>query len=114
MSNAFEILRDPGSAEAVTRWFHPNGYGMLRRLSVTHNVSGQIPLAPVVRLLESGTSLLLVAENPTSAPVSISAEFVQPQNFGPAEDDSRTLRLILAPESGHVAVWKKNNVSDVV
>lgn len=109
VSNAFETLHNPSSAEVVTRWFNPNGYAMLRRLSVTHNAPGRIPIAPVVRLLENGTSLLLVAENPTSAPVSISAEFVQSQNFTPAGDDDRTLRLILDPESGHIAVWEKGS-----
>lgn len=107
VSNAFETLRDPSSAKAILRWFQPQGYAMLRQLCVTHGGTGQIPLAPVVRLLENDTSLLLVSENPTAVPVSIRAGFVRPQTIASAEDGGSTLCWTVPPESGHITVWKK-------
>ena len=112
VANAYETQRDVASAQAIARWFVPQGYAALRQLSVTHGAAQRIPLAPVVRLLETDSHWLLVAQNPTGAPVSVSAEFAQPQAF-PAqklsaqEADSHVLRLILQPQSGRVITWPK-------
>lgn len=107
LSNAFETLRDFSSAEILTRWFIPQGYSLLSRLSVTRSLEASIPLAPLVRLLETDTQWLLVEQNPTAHPVSVSLEFKTPQKHSEGTDP-HTMRTILSPESGRLFVWDKS------
>ncbi|MDD4850514.1 MAG: beta-galactosidase [Gemmiger sp.] len=104
----FEQSKDPAAADAITRWMQPQGYSILRRLSSTRVMQDDISLAPLVRLLETEDEWILAAVNHTKLPVSITAEFAEPQKIAAPESDENTLRLILKAETGTLFTWKKN------
>jgi beta-galactosidase GanA len=107
VSDSYEISRKNETAEAITRWFYPQGYAMIRHMSITHLMPDVVPVSPVVRLLENKAHRMLVAVNPTKNPVSVSIEFKKEQNLAELSSDGYTLRLIIQPLDGKVLTWNK-------
>ena len=107
-ANRFDRTKDDADADVITRWMVSQGYALFRKLSATSVVQQSIPLAPVIRLLETPEAYLLVAVNPTHSPISITAEFFTPQKIKTPDSDETILRLLLKAETGTLFVWDKN------
>ena len=103
----FEWEHDASAGDIVTRWMEPNGYAILRSLTSTNVVQDSTPLAPVVRLFETDRDYMAVIVNPTHMPISITAEFLQPQKIEAPDSNETVLRLMLRTQSGTIFSWPK-------
>lgn len=104
--HAFELDRGKlrnGTRELLTRFMEPGGYEGIASIEIPAFFSGDISLAPFVRLHRSGGSSLLTAVNHLEQEACVTVHFKEKQPFLPNPGDY--LEFVIPPRDGICVMW---------
>lgn len=89
----YEYTHQEASGDLLRSYMNPAGYSDISNIHVTETEQGEIPLAPVIRMLGYEGRKILTAVNHTHQPVTISVELSRP---------SRKVLFELEPSEGKI------------